>query len=237
MTLDSTTLFTREYQLQTMMGPNCLRILDELLARADLPPGARVLDLGCGMGLTSMALAKAYDCTVTAADLWIPAEDNARRFAEADLADRVTAVHCEAHAMPFEPETFDAVISIDSYHYYGADSAYLNTHLLPVLKPGGLLAVVVPGLQHDLNAVPDELLPFWQDGMNFYSTTWWRQLWLQTTALTITDMFTMRCHAQAWQDWLACDNEYAKSDIAMIKAEQGRYFATLGLMAEKKPNR
>ena len=80
MTVDSTTLFSREYQLRTMMGPNCLRILDELLARIDLPSNARVLDLGCGMGLTSMALAKGYGCTVTAADLWIPAEDNARRF-------------------------------------------------------------------------------------------------------------------------------------------------------------
>jgi 16S rRNA G1207 methylase RsmC len=72
MTFDSTTLFSREYQLGTMMGPNCLRILDELLARRILPAKARVLDLGCGMGLTSMALAKGYGCTVTAADLWIP---------------------------------------------------------------------------------------------------------------------------------------------------------------------
>jgi cyclopropane fatty-acyl-phospholipid synthase-like methyltransferase len=237
MAIDSTSYFPRDFLRQALMGPNALRLLDELAEHFELPPTAHVLDLGCGMGLTSMALAKRFGCTVTAADLWIDAADNQSRFERFKVANRVTAVHCEAHALPFEPETFDAVISIDSYHYYGADSAYLNTHLLPVLKPGGLLAVVVPGLQHDLKAVPAEILPFWQDGMNFYSATWWRQLWLQTTALTITDMFAMRCHAQAWQDWLACDNEYAKSDIPMIKAEQGRYFATLGLMAEKKPNR
>lgn len=234
MTFDSTALFPRQFLQQTMMGPNCLRILDELAAHFSLSATDKVLDLGCGMGLTSMALAKRYGCAVTAADLWIGAEDNQARFDRFQVADRVTPVHCEARAMPFAPETFDAVISIDSYHYFGADSAFLNNHLLPVLKPGGLLAVAIPGLQHDLAAVPDELQPFWEDGMNFYTPTWWRQLWLQTTNLDILDTFTMSCHHKAWEDWLACDNEYAKSDIPMIQAEQGRYFATLGLLAKKK---
>lgn len=197
MNLDSTTLFTREYQLQTMMGPNCLRILDELLARADLQPGARVLDLGCGMGLTSMVLAKGYGCTVTAADLWIPAEDNARRFAEAGLADRITAVHCEARALPFEPESFDAVVSIDAWHYFGADSAFLGTHLLPLLRPGGWLVVGIPGLRHAFDTVPDDLRPYWVDGMNFCTLSWWKELWLQCTGLTVRQAFDMRCHQRA----------------------------------------
>ncbi|MBE1423477.1 cyclopropane fatty-acyl-phospholipid synthase-like methyltransferase [Desulfomicrobium macestii] len=233
MTLDSTTLFTREYQLQTMMGPNCLRILDELLARADLPPGARVLDLGCGMGLTSMALAKGYGCTVTAADLWIPAEDNARRFAEADLADRVTAVHCEARALPFEPESFDAVVSIDAWHYFAADSAYLSTHLLPMLRPGGCLVVAIPGLRRPFERIPDDLRPYWVDGMNFCTLSWWRELWLQCTGLTVRHAFDMQCHGQAWAEWLESDNEHAKTDVVMMDMEGGRYFATHGLIGEK----
>jgi cyclopropane fatty-acyl-phospholipid synthase-like methyltransferase len=234
MTFDSTTLFSHPFLLQTMMGPNALRILDELLARVALPSKARVLDLGCGMGLTSMALAQGYDCTVTAADLWISAEDNARRFAEAGLTDRVTAVHCEARALPFEPETFDAVISIDAWHYFGADSAYLTTHLLPLLKPGGLLLVGVPGLRHALGAVPDDLRPYWVDGMNFCTLSWWRELWLQCTNLTMREAFDMRCHAQAWADWLESDNEHARTDVVMMDMEGGRYFATHGLIGAKR---
>lgn len=233
MTLDSTTLFTREYQLQTMMGPNCLRILDELLARVDLPPRARVLDLGCGMGLTSMALARGYGCTVTAADLWIPAEDNTRRFAEAGLADRVTAVHCEARALPFEPESFDAVVSIDAWHYFGADSAFLGAHLLPLLRPGGQLAVGVPGLRRTFERVPDDLRTYWVDGMNFCTLSWWRELWLQCTGLTVRHAFDMRCHEQAWAEWLESDNEHARTDVVMMDMEGGRYFATHGLIGEK----
>ena len=63
--------------------------------------------------------------------------------------------HVEAHALPFEPESFDAVISIDAWHYFAADSAFLSTHLLPMLRPGGLLAVGVPGLRHAFGAVQD----------------------------------------------------------------------------------
>jgi cyclopropane fatty-acyl-phospholipid synthase-like methyltransferase len=234
MTFDSTTLFSREYQLGTMMGPNCLRILDELLARRNLPAKARVLDLGCGMGLTSMALAKGYGCAVTAADLWIPAEDNARRFAEAGLSDQITAVHCEAHALPFEPESFDAVISIDAWHYFGADSAFVGTHVLPVLKPGGLLVVGVPGLLQAFDTMPDDLRPYWVDGINFCTLQWWRETWLQCTGLTLRDAFHMDCHDRAWAEWLESDNEYAKADVPMMDMEKGRYFATHGLIGEKR---
>ncbi len=234
MTFDSTTLFPRDFQLQTMMGPNALRILDELLAHAPLPENARVLDLGCGMGLTSMALAKGHGCTVTAADLWIAAEDNAHRFAEAGLADRITAVHCEAHALPFEPESFDAIVSIDAWHYFGAESGYLTTHLLPLLKPGGLLLVGVPGLRHPLDRVPDDLRPYWVDSMNFCTLSWWRELWLQCTGLTVREAFDMRCNKHAWDEWLESDNEYAKTDVVMMEMEGGRYFAMHGLIGEKR---
>ena len=234
MTFDSTTLFPRDFQLQTMMGPNALRILDELLARAPLPKNARVLDLGCGMGLTSMALAKGYGCTVTAADLWVAAEDNARRFAEAGLSDRITAVHCEAHALPFEAERFDAVVSIDSWHYFAAQSEYPSAHVLPLLKPGGLLLVGIPGLRHALDSVPADLRPYWVDGMNFCTLSWWRELWLQCTGLTVRAAFDMRCHKQAWDEWLESDNEHAKNDVVMMDMEAGRYFATHGLIGEKR---
>ena len=217
-----------------MMGPSCLRILDELLTHATLPPNARVLDLGCGMGLSSMALAKGYGCTVTAADLWISAEDNSRRFAEAGLNECITAVHCNAFALPFEPEQFDAVVSIDAWHYFAAQSGFLTTHLLPVLKPGGMLIVAVPGLRQALNRIPDDLRPYWVDGMNFCTLQWWREQWLQCTGLTTREAFDMRCNKQAWNEWLESDNEYAQKDVIMMEMENGRYFAMHGLIGEKR---
>ena len=45
---------------ELLMGPSCLRILKELLDRSplSLSPDQAVLDLGCGKGLTSLAIAK-----------------------------------------------------------------------------------------------------------------------------------------------------------------------------------
>ena len=47
-------LFSKEY----LMGPNSMRLLEEMLNKYPLERGMRVLDLGCGKGLTSLFLAK-----------------------------------------------------------------------------------------------------------------------------------------------------------------------------------
>ncbi|MEU5809313.1 hypothetical protein [Streptomyces sp. NPDC047718] len=51
---------------------------------------------------------------VIAADWWIPAKDAAAVFAEAGSSDEVTTVWAQAHALPFEAESFHAVVSIDA---------------------------------------------------------------------------------------------------------------------------
>ena len=65
-----------------LLGPNSLRILEELpaLHPLSLSSDDSVPDLGCGKGLTSLAIARETSATVYANDLGIPAEDNAKRF-------------------------------------------------------------------------------------------------------------------------------------------------------------
>ena len=70
--------------------------------------------------------------------------------------------------------------------------------------------------------------------MNFCTLSWWRELWLQCTDLTIRHAFDMQCHNKAWHEWLESDNEYAKADVTMMEMEGGRYFATHGLIGEKR---
>ena len=79
------TLLPPECIRENCMGPNPLPMLEELLSAAPLPPGARVLDLGCGRGITSMYLAKAWGAQVFALDLWIQPGENYARIREMGL--------------------------------------------------------------------------------------------------------------------------------------------------------
>ena len=46
--------------------------------------------------------------------------------------------------MPFAHDFFDAIVSLDSYHYYGTDFGYLEFHILRHLKRGGQIGIVSP---------------------------------------------------------------------------------------------
>lgn len=217
------------------MGPNAVRIAEEMAAYVTLEPGMRVLDLGCGMGLTSIYLARRHNVSVVAADLWISPADNAERFAAFGLQDAVTPVSADASkGLPFAHESFDLLFSVDSYHYFGDNETMLPT-LLPYLKPGGQVAVAVPGLKTDFadGEIPEVLQPFWQPDMNFHSTGWWRALWEKTAGFTIETCREMDCCKAAWDDWLKCPNPYAQGDIAMMEAENGQYFNLVQITGRK----
>lgn len=104
-------------------------------------------------------LAREYGVEVTAVDLWISAQDNDARFHAAGVRQRVRALTAEAHALPFEEGAFDAIVSVDSYHYFGTADLYIG-YITHFLTPGGQLAIAVSALRQelrDLAGVPDYL--------------------------------------------------------------------------------
>lgn len=117
------------------MRPNPLWLLEDLVRDLDLRPGTRILDLGSGKGATSVFLARENGAEVVAADLWVAPEEAAAVFAHAGVGDRVTAVRAEAHALPFEEESFDAIVSADAFEYVGTADGYLP-YLVRFLRPG-----------------------------------------------------------------------------------------------------
>lgn len=216
------TNFERDFLLQNLMGPNCLRIAEELTQEIQLGPGMRVLDLGCGTGLTSIFLAREFNVQVFAVDLWISASENYERFRQFSLDDLIIPIHAEAHELPFAHNYFDAVISIDSYNFFRTEPDYLDKHIVPLVKGNGIIAVSVPGLKKDFSqGAPDELKPFWHENMNIYSANWWKTLWELSPNIIIVQCFSHTCHEEAWKDWLQCSNPYAQKDVKMMEAENG----------------
>lgn len=140
--------YADEKYLSKIMGPNPLKLTEELMLGLNIPRNGVVCDLGSGQGLTSLFLAKEYGFKVYAADLWSDPEENRRFFRSEGLTDdEILPVKADATALPFEKGFFDAVICVDSYNYFGRDPAFLDEKLLPFVKSRGLVAISVLGMK------------------------------------------------------------------------------------------
>ena len=156
--------YENEFIKENMMGPNSMIILENLLEDIPLTGNMRVLDLGCGNGLTSIFLAKEYGVQVFAVDLWISASENYKRFKKIGLENQIIPIHADATQLPFADDYFDAVISVDAYHYFGSNETYFDTYLSKLLKKDALIAIAIPGMKYEIHdCIPDEMKPYWEE--------------------------------------------------------------------------
>ncbi len=221
-----------------IMGPNPVKLEEELLMDCKIPKGAVVCDLGSGQGLTSVFLAKEYGFTVYAADLWSDPEENRRFFDEMGLSrDRIIPVKADATALPFEKDFFDAVVSTDSYNYFGRDEAYLDEKLLPFVKSGGYVYIAIPGMKHDCHSnLPKELLLSWTPEQLEYmhDTSYWSRIVGKCRGAEVISVAEMESNDEVWADWLAQDNEYAIGDRKSMEAGGGKYLNFIAIILRKK---
>ena len=219
------------------MGPHPLWLLEDLCEHMDLRPGMKVLDMGCGKGITSVFLAKEYGVTVFANDLWISAAENLRRFEEAGVADKVFPIHSEAHALPYAEDFFDAAIAIDSYHYFGTDETYFPCTFAKLVKPGGQFGIVVPGFTKEFEAgYPETLKKFWDEEMfTFHSKQWWRRLWEKLRIVEITACYEIDDPKAIWLPWAKWSKQHMGfNDEEFLAADTDGDLALIAMAARKR---
>lgn len=221
-----------------IMGPNPVKLEEELLLDHKIPEGAVVCDLGSGQGLTSVFLAKEYGFTVYAADLWSDPEENRAFFDKMGLTrEQIVPVKADAENLPFEKEFFDAVVSIDSYNYFGRDSRYLDEKLLPFVKSGGYLYIAIPGMKKDCHEnLPQELLLSWTPEQLDYmhDVRYWRDIVGKSCDAEIVSVHEMESNEEVWADWLRQENEYAVGDRKSMEAGGGKYLNFIAIVMRKK---
>ena len=106
-----------------------------VLGKMHLAPADNVLDVGCGAGWLSRRLAKLVpEGRVVGMDVSDEMIRHARR-ASSDL-ENVMFVTGEVEEIPWEPNFFSHLISVES-SYYWRDPAGAIREILRVLKPGG----------------------------------------------------------------------------------------------------
>ena len=131
-------------------GANALWLTEWLADGLELKPGLRVLDLGCGRATSSIFLQREFGVKVWATDLWFSASENYQRIRDAGVDDAVFPIHADARSLPFPTGFFDAIVSIDSFVYYGTDDLYLN-YLARFVRPDGQIGIAGAGLMRDID--------------------------------------------------------------------------------------
>jgi SAM-dependent methyltransferase len=215
-------------------GANPLWLTEWLTSGMDLKPGMRVLDLGCGRAMSSIFLRREFEVEVWATDLWFSASENLARIRGAGLDDRVYPIHADARSLPFADGFFDAIVSIDSFVYYGTDDIYLN-YLARFVKPGGEIGIAGAGLMREFDVIPDALKTWWEPGMCcLHSAEWWRRHWERTGIPEIELADSMEDGWKLWVEWqrvVAPDNLV---EIRALEADQGNSLGYVRVIGRRR---
>ncbi len=224
--------------MKMIMGPNPIKLEEELLVEHKIPENAVVCDLGSGQGLTSVFLAKEYGFTVYAADLWSDPAENRTFFDSMGVSpDRLIPVKADATALPFEKGFFDAIVSTDSYNYFGRDESFLDEKILPFVKSGGYIYIAIPGMKKDCHDdLPPELLLSWTPEQLDYmhDVKYWTNMVSKCVGAEALSIKEMESNDEVWADWLKQDNDYAIGDRKSMEAGGGKYLNFISIVLRKK---
>ena len=207
-------------------GANSLWLTEWLTTALDLRPGMRVLDLGCGRGASSIFLRREFGVQVWASDLWFDPSERMERIRDAGVDDGVFPIHADARSLPFAAGFFDAIVSIDSFFYYGTDDFYLN-YLARFLKPDGPIGIAGAGMMQEIDgALPDHLRDWWtQDCWALHSTA---------CILEIELADTMPEGWQFWLDWHKAITPDNAAEIKALEVDRGRYFGYVRVVGRRR---
>jgi len=116
-------------------------ITDQTLGLMDFKPTDRVLDLGCGTGWASRRLARMVpEGEVVGIDV---ADEMLRRAEQASSGiANVRYLWGSAEKIPAADNSFDKVLSVESFYYY-ADQGKALDELRRVIAPGGRLFILI----------------------------------------------------------------------------------------------
>lgn len=133
--------------------------------RRHVRPGSAVLEVGCGWAVSSFALARESEVSVTALDIAEKLIADLRRLQKelgGPYAGRLTLVAGDAFRLQEMGKTFDVVFSDGTYEHFlqGGDRRNFLEQVRAVLRNGGTFCIAVPNLYNPFfRSVVDQKMP------------------------------------------------------------------------------
>ena len=120
---------------RVLWGADMTRVYGAIAAVGKVPDDSQVLDVPCGGGVAFRGLRPGQRVRYVAADISPGMLRRARRAAERlGLAGQIELVEANVESLPFEAETFDLCLCLNSLHCF-ADPAAALAEIGRVLKP------------------------------------------------------------------------------------------------------
>ncbi len=113
----------------------------ELLQMCRITPGKRILEVGCGVGMTSWRLAKEYGCYVVGVDLSADMIAWSKKRAEREgILAQTEFREADAEQLPFEDREFD-IVFCESVTAFPENKQRAVNEYARVTKPGGYIGM------------------------------------------------------------------------------------------------
>ncbi|WP_426734272.1 SAM-dependent methyltransferase [Myxococcus faecalis] len=178
------------------LGPGSDACTREALGRLpSLPPTPRVVDLGCGNGRQTLALAEALRTSILAVDLHPPFLQQLEQDARARGLQAFIQTRCQdMGALDLPHESVDLLWSEGAIYHLGFGPGL--TRWRPLLAPGGLAAITECTWLTDTR--PAEAVEFWAQGYPTMGTVEENRAAALAAGMEVLDTFTLP--PSAWWD-------------------------------------
>jgi len=214
-----------------------IQLMERLAERAGVSRGARVLDIGCGLGGSALWLADQFECEVTGMTISpVQARMAAARAKKRGLTNRVKFELNDANEWQPEPASVDLIWIMESSEHFPDKPGFFERCAL-ALKPGGVLAVCAwlrrdGPLREDerdlVNAIAEAMLSASLGSLSDY------QAWMRDAGLTVTVAKDITRHVE--QTWSHCsrigDNPAVRFFLRFTDRSTQRFVRSFPLMKQ-----